>query len=565
MSNSDRPPGTPEPSDPSDAPDPAQPEHSTLEQSTEQSTIPEMPGVSEQLPSIPESTVFSDLEDAPTLPGVPHSFEPTPSLSGGWQPQQMTPGSQPTSPGFPSGALPIMPQAPASPPWPPAGAMMPALPSQPPWYRALAKPLPFWLRAVGVVLIVAGLAIVFIIRQAQGSDWADGALAAGIGAAALAGFFLLVTVARLLAGMAAKTNPLRVRQLASASVLLGILLVFAGEGITLQSPVHHLQARTLEGQHQWQRALTEFQLAGQRPPDSRDLARVYDEWGEQFSAASQYVEALARFDTVLQTYHLATAEVQQAQADEIAAYLGWGGQASQQQDFVSATAHYDTLLQLPFCTASCQHKASALDATAYYNLAEKSLTNQDYSAAVNAFQTLQTRFGDAPEAQKIHADFAKALLGVGKQQRQQSPCPDAITTYQNLIKNFADTPEGQQAAIDYNAPEPVSGQFQGLLAYLGGAPVAFLVQGLYAGIPQDQFFQLVNNAPFALIQSDGTFTFSPQSQGTYDLVWGSVDSAGNAALQFVYNTSTNQLIYVANVGPLCGFSFGTIREDVPLR
>jgi len=476
----------------------------------------------------------------------------------------------PTSPGMPSGMLPAEAQAPILPPWqmpggppPMPGASAPATTA--PAVRGLARPLPFWARITGTALIIAALVAVFILREAQGNDWADGVWYAALAAAAIAGLVLLATAVRMLAGLAARTNPRRGRQLASASVLLGVLLVFAGEGIAFQAPVHHLHGFVLEHTQQWGSALTQFQLAGQRAPDSRDLARTYAEWGEQLSAAHQYDQAITKFDVVLHDYKLAGPEVQRAQTDEIAAYFAWGAQATGKQDYSNATAHYDALLMQPFCTGDCQRNASALDATAYYSLAEASLSQQNYDTAVSAFNTIQTRFGDSPEAQKIHADYAKALLGLGKEERQTSPCSSAIATYQNLIQNFADTPEGQQAAIDYKAPEPVTGQFTGRLAYLGGAPVAFLVKGLYVGIPSAQFFQLVNRSPFALIQPDGSFTFSPLRQGSYDLVFGSVDSAGNAVLAYVSDPSTGRLLYIADVGPLCGYDFGMIPLDVPLN
>jgi tetratricopeptide (TPR) repeat protein len=436
--------------------------------------------------------------------------------------------------------------------------------AKPPWYRALAKPLPRWARAAGVALIGAGLVIFFFVRQGQGSDWADSLRDTGLAAGALAGLVLLATIVRALAGLAARSNPMRRSQLVSASILLGVLLIFAGEGVGLQSPVHYFQAATLENQQQWEQALAEYHLAGQRPPDSDALARVYVEWGEQLSAEHNYMGAVSKFETVLTTYPKADTEVSRAQTDEVNAYFKWADEAAQRQNYVEATSHYDTLLNLPYCKQSCQAQASALDATAYYNLAEQYLSGHQYQEAVNAFQAIQTRFGSSPEAQKIHGDWAKALLGLGQQQRTSSLCSSAIPTYDELIQQFGDTPEGQQALSDYNAPEPVTGRFLGRLAYLGGVPVAFLAQGLHEGISDNQFLQTVLNSPFAFIDASGSFTFKPLPQGSYDLAWGSVDNQGDIVVQFAYNTSTGESFYVATVGPLCAYDFGNIQEDVPL-
>jgi len=543
MSNSDRPPGVPDhPVDPDEAPTyPGAPQ------------LPESaPAFSGSLPQMPGSQPFP----APVGSGA---FQPPMS---GSQPFPAASGSLPTSPGLPAGALPPGFSLPASQPWQIPSGPPPQIPGK--GSQTRVRPLPFWLRVLGSALIVVTLVAIFIVRQTQGNDWADGVLYAAFGAAILAGVVLLATVARLLAGMAAKTNPLRRRQLASVSILLGLLLLLAGEGITLQSPVHHLQALSLEGQQQWERALAEFRLAGQRPPDSRDLARTYDEWGEQFSGIRHYDAAIEKFDLVLKTYGLAANEAQRAQTDEIDAYLNWGKQAAQIGDYASATAHYDALLMLPFCSGDCRRTASALDATAYYHLAEASLAASDYSTAVNAFQSLQSRFSDSPEAQQIHADFATALLGLGKQQRVQTPCPEAVATYQKLIQNFADTPEGQQALVDYNAPEPVTGAFTGSVAYFnGGEDLVFLLQGVVPGESDAYLLNLVNEAVRAgrvttidVSSYPATFTFKPVSQGAYVLTWAIVDSTGSGLLR---RPTTD---YVANVGPLCGDNIGSITEDV---
>ncbi len=567
MSSSDRPPGVPDPDSPVDPDDtPTYPGAQRLPEPAP-SFSGAYPPPQPALPPFAASS-GSGAFQPPIIPGSQPFPPPSgsgafpPPMMSGSQPLPMPSGSLPTSPGLPSGALPPGAYMPASQPWQIPSGPPPPIPGKARQTRV--GPLPFWLRALGAALIVVTLLAIFIVRQTQGNDWADGVLYVAYGAAILAGLVLLATTARLLAGMAAKTNPLRRRQLASASILLGLLLLLAGEGITLQSPVHHLQALSLEGQQQWDRALAEFRLAGQRPPDSRDLARTYDEWGEQFSGIHQYQAAIEKFDLVLHSYGLATNEVQQAQTDEIDAYLNWGKQAAKIGDYASATAHYDALLMLTFCNGACRSNASALDATAYYHLAEASLAASDYSTAVNAFQMLQSRFADAPEAQQIHADFARALLGLGKQQRIQSPCPEAIATYQKLIQNFADTPEGQQAQLDYNAPEPVTGDFTGSVAYFdGGEDLVFLLQGVVPGESDAYLLNLVNAAIRAgrvttidVSVYPATFTFKPVPQGTYVLTWAVLDNTGSGLLR----RPTSD--YVANVGPLCSDNTGSITEDV---
>jgi TolA-binding protein len=345
-------------------------------------------------------------------------------------------------------------------------------------------------------------------------------------------------------------------------VLMIVLAALAGAGLTLGTPIHRLQAKSLEGQHQWEQALMEYQMAGERAPASTDLARVYVQWGEQLSAAHNYGASIDRFNTVLQSYPGVTDAVQQAQKDEISAFFSWGQQASEQKDFQAAASHYDALLGLVYCSADCQTKGSALDATAYYSLAEVSLASGDYSTAVNAFRALLTRFAHSPEAGKIHPDAAKALLGLGKQQRSSSSCASALGTYRELAGSYADTPEGQQANADLLAPEPVTGRFAGAYPYLpGGTPYVALVKGWYVGIPIGQEMQLVHAGYRVGLNPDSSFTFAAIPQGTYDLVFGS-EGPGSFLVSYISN-SANQLIYVATVGPLCPYDFGTIQLGVP--
>jgi tetratricopeptide (TPR) repeat protein len=307
-----------------------------------------------------------------------------------------------------------------------------------------------------------------------------------------------------------------------------------------------LQARYWEGQQQWQSSINEYQLAGEGTPTSENIARVNNEWGEQILSQQHYDVALAKFNIVLTNYGSASVGVARAQSDIIKAYLAWGQQASQQQDYTSAVSHYDTLLQLPYCTSDCQSKASSLDATAYYNLAESKLATQNYADAVNDFQMVVTRFSSSPEAQKLHQDYAKALFGHGQQQLTSATCSAAVPTYQQLSTQFADTSQGQQAAAALKLPQAVKGHFTSQVPNTSAlTAVAALMHGLY---------------PITNISSDGTFMFKPLPQQTYDLVWGTFNSA-NIIIQYIRSDGT---VYEFTVGPLCTYDLGDISETIPI-
>ncbi len=429
-----------------------------------------------------------------------------------------------------------------------------------PWYRVLPKPIPLWAFIGSIVVVV----LLFVVLQLTGSDWAAGATRVGIVAGILALVILLITVVRVLLGMAAKSNPTRLIQLISAGLVILLLSLLCLVGLTQQSAIHSLQAHSWEGQQQWQSSINEYQLAGEGAPTSENITRVYNEWGEQINAQHRYENALAKFNIVLTNYGSASTGVARAQSDTVKAYLAWGQQASQEHDYTAATIHYDTLLHLSYCTATCQSQANTLDATAYYNLAESQLVAKNYSNAVSNFHIVVSRFASSPEAHNLHGDYAKALFGQGKQQLNTALCSSAIPTYQQLSTQFGDTPEGQQATSALKAPQPVKGRFIGSVPNDPSlTPLAALMHGLHQNLPDSQFFQLLSTSPTAQIQKNGSFNFKPLPQGTYDLAWGT--NRNDGAQSFVsYFQNDGSAAYVATVGPLCPFDFGDINRNIPV-
>jgi tetratricopeptide (TPR) repeat protein len=435
-------------------------------------------------------------------------------------------------------------------------------PPHPSRFHRLANPLPTVFLALAIVVVAA----IFVVLFFTGTDWAAGATHVAIGAAITALLVVTTAAVRSFAGMASRANPKRMSQFISAGVAILLLTLISLAGFTQQSTIHSLQAHALEGQQQWQRAIDEYQMAGERVPVSDNIARVNNEWGEQFAGQQRYQEAFVKFDTVLNAFGSPAAEVNRAQTDEINAYLGWAKQAMDTKAYNDATQRYDELLQKPYCQARCQTQVNRFDATAYYNLAESQLGTQDYTDAVSNFGTVLSRFPDSPEATKLHGDYAQSLYGQGQQQLA-SACSTAIPTYQKLASQFADTTQGQQAAAALKAPQPVKGRFTGVVPNKPSlSDIAALMKGITSSTTSNQFYPVFNSGstPKATIHSDGSFAFQPVPQGTYDLVWGTNNTAdGNQYYFFRYQGTDGSPIYVANVGPLCAFDFGDIHEDVP--
>ena len=422
---------------------------------------------------------------------------------------------------------------------------------------SFARPFPLWVLIVGALLVLALLGVL----QATGSDWADGAIHAAIGAVSIAVGFLLLMGLRTILGMANPANANRQRQYIGAALVVVVLFAYSGLDLIGQTSLHMLQAHFLEGQQNWQQALNEYQLSGEKAPSSAELARVYDEWGEALTQSGQYVDAISKFNITIGDY-VTPVESARAQKDEVNAYLDLGKQFMSTNDYSNAVKRFDIALGLTFCHTECQNLITPFDATAYYKLARAQLDNGQYNNAVDNFETVQTRFATYPEAKQVHSYLATALLGKGKQERT-TLCSSAIPTYQQLAKNFADTPEGKEASSELGKPQSVTGHFIQPLPTNGIAMVA-LVQNFSTDLTAEQGFAIIDSSPNVLIHNDGTFTFPSVNQGTYALVW-SVDFFDGSRVYIFYyrkNDPAKSAYYVANVGPLCPVDIGDIAESI---
>lgn len=483
-------------------------------------------------------------------------FSPQPALAGGnWQEprveaQYQAPSQAPTpfgsaNPGGSERREPVS-----------QGGLTPPAVQTAPEINKLVRPLPLWARLGGP--IVGALLLLGLIFVNPG--WATGAMVASIVAITLAVLLAIATGVRGALGMFKATNPRRRAQVISVALLVLLLLLFSGAGISQQRNLHLVQARYLESQGNWPAAIAEYQAGGERSDASLDVARAYNEWGEDQNRQQQYEGAVTSFGVVITNYQQVPAEFARAKSGIVIAYLGWGDQASQKQDYAGATAHYNALLSWIFCNAnSCMQQAQARDATAYYHLAEQRLAQQQYAQAVDAYRTLQNRFPKAPEVSQMHAHYAQALWGQGQQQLNSS-CSNALSTYRLLAQFFADTSEGQQATSALQKPVAVKGHFTQSVPGAPYRPTAYLVQGLMAGMQQYQFPPLLAHAPAATIHSDGSFSFTSVPQGTYELVWSS-----DSALHYYYAYNGKHVLYAAHVGPLCTFDYGDIDQAIPTK
>ena len=410
--------------------------------------------------------------------------------------------------------------------------------------------------------IIAALVLIMVLLIATGSDWADGAVHAAIAATIITLLLICVLTMRLIMGRVAQTSAQRRAQYMSTGLLILVLLLLIGSALAFQPALHTVQGRSLEQSRQWEQAIIEYQLGGDSAPTSVNIARAYNEWGEDLVQKQHYQQAIDQFEMVLNRYNVTGSQVGRAQNDEINARTTLGKLDQQKQDYNGAVAQFDALLQLKFCDAQCQKDGQALDAAAYYNLAKFQLVNGQYSSAVANFTALQQRFSTSPDYKAAHGDMAKALFGLGNQQISAGNCPAAVPNYQQLAKAFSDTKQGKNAAVALKAPQSVEGRFT--RAVPRGHALAVLTQGLAARAWKDQIYTvLAHHPPVATILANGTFRFKPLKQGTYDLSWGDIASNGNEKFNTIFIPKSGAYYYVAHVGPLCPFNFGNIALGIP--
>ncbi|EFH84307.1 tetratricopeptide repeat protein [Ktedonobacter racemifer] len=436
------------------------------------------------------------------------------------------------------------------PPVAPAPASKP--PKQP---GKLARPLPLW----GVLGGLGLLIVLFVVLHLTGSDWAAGSAHAAV-AALLLGVLLLIALAvRMGDGMASILNKTRVRQAITSAIIIIVLFIYSGVAFSIQPSLHIAQAHSLENQQQWQPAIDEYTQGGEQAPDGADIARTYTSWGLALNKSQHYNEALTKFDTVIQKFTASSVndELHRAQVGDIAARIGLSRQSLDTKDYDVASKSLDTVLGLPYCDNTCQAQASALDATAYYNIGEGKLQTQDYESAVNAFDKVLTKFSSAPEAGQLHSDMAKALLGMGKQERSSS-CSTAIPTYQRLAKEYGDTNEGKSAQKDLNAPQDITGHFTNVESDVPFNQIG-LTTGLKGGMGKDELFAKWDASKKTGIQGNGNFAFHGISQGSYDLIW-YANNGSYEYVEFIYHQVSQEPTYVAEVGPLCPVNMGNVSN-----
>ena len=404
----------------------------------------------------------------------------------------------------------------------------------------LAKPFPFWLSLLLPVGAFVLLAFLYsAVEVVAHGDWSDGARVAGIGGLVLAAVALFVLIIRLIAGRRAFTT-------IALGVLTAALLAGAGAGgITFSAPLHGIEARSLEQSGQWAGAIREYQLTGETAPNAPDVARVYDEWGEQTLAKGSYEQAAITFETVITTYTQTTAADNRAQQDLFKTYTTWLQANPQGIPYPDAIADFVAYRGLSACDATCRGNSQDAEAQARFLYGSQLASQSQYGDAIKQFETVQAQFPKSAYTPRAHGAAATAYYNLGQQQLKQT-CSDAVPTYQTLAKKYGDTPEGRKAKAALAAPQRVTGK----IVNYPNNPVPTIMLSRSADPANFSFSQDFSTTPGA----GGSFTFNNVAQGNYNIA--TLRTTASQEEETWYQDDSGNL-YTVHVGPLCPIDFGT--------
>jgi hypothetical protein len=409
---------------------------------------------------------------------------------------------------------------------------------------ALARPFTLGtsiLLFVGSIAVCLGVAAVLI--AAGRADWSAGATAAGITALTLAFVALVVALARILLGRRA-----RVMYALSAAMVLALMVTGLGS-LSVTNPLHTLQARSLEHDGQWADAIREYSFAGQGAPNAPDIARVYDEWGEQLLGQHSYGLAATRFQTVASQYIQSGDAYERGRTDLYNTYKQWVVTGGTDVPYSTAIAYFGTYAGASSCDAACQTDAQNVEAQARFQYGTQLAASSDYAGAITQFEAIQSRFPTSVYAPQAHAAAAKAYLAQGQAAIKGGTCTGALPSYQTLASIYGDTPEGKQAKSALNAGVDVTGSISNLPT--SPRPTLFLSKHID---PNNYYF---SSEYITSPGTNGSFTFHGVKPGDYNLA--SSEDVG-FTVNYVWWHDPSNNAYFIHVGQLCPVQVANLQN-----
>jgi tetratricopeptide (TPR) repeat protein len=420
---------------------------------------------------------------------------------------------------------------------------MPTPASTSPAPKRDARPL-LRLVGLGAAAVVAALAVAWLTRTlVQHGDWSTGAMGAGTTA-------LLLGALALVAGVAWYFLRRRVvSTLLIAAAVTGILFASGGGLIAGAGSLHSTQAHYSEARGLWSDAIVEYAHTGEAAPNAPNIARVYDEWGEQLLRDHSYSAAVARFNTVINDYGESSDAVARATSDLYQAYRAWMRADAASVSYDGAIDSFTDYLSKASCTADCRAEIPTLLAQAHFEYGEQLADQTRYTDAVVQFELVQAQYAQSSYAAPAHVAAAGSYYALGQQQiASAATCTNAVKTYNTLLTHYGDQPEAARARTAMAAPQNVTGTFKGFPK--NPLPVVHLSKS--AAISGLTFS---NDFTAQLDATTGVFTFTQVPHGSYIL---STARDLHSSVNITYYTTPKGNLYTVKVGPLCATQLGTV-------
>lgn len=427
----------------------------------------------------------------------------------------------------------------------------------------LADPFPRWFSAGVVAAMAVVLGVVYLAQErALGGDWSAGALAVGIAALLLAALTLAALFVRLGLGR---------RGASMLALSMALVVVLAGGGtaaLAAVTPLHAAQAKQFERNQDWVAAVNEYSLLGEAAPTSPNIARIYDEWGEQLLAQGSYAQAIERFRIVLAEFKQSGAPVDRATTDVYQTYGAWLKAGGSGIPFPEAIAVFAAEQTNAACDATCKTTAAADEAQSHYLYGAQLAKAKTWPDAIAQFELVQLKFASSAFAKQAHTAAATALLAYGSAKLNSGTafynvdytsssatpdCKDALAQYNKLTGSYADTPEGAKATQALAAAGIVTGTLTGFPT--NPAPSVYLSRN---ALPSANYYS--NDYTAATFDAKtGIFVFKGVAQlGAVDGYYLNFFWQSGLTVEYEINRDTAGNLIVNHVGPLCPVQLGKI-------
>jgi outer membrane protein assembly factor BamD (BamD/ComL family) len=389
---------------------------------------------------------------------------------------------------------------------------------------------------VGAAAVLVPALAYFIRVLALQGDWSAGAQLAGIFALVGLSIAVVGAIVRLIAG----------RNAAMFFVLTVLLLALLGGSsvgaLAMSNPLHRIQAQSYESQSQWEAAIREYKLSGEEGADTADIARVYDEWGEQFLGQQSYSDAVDRFLTVLTDYRSDAAAVARAHRDLYKTYVAWLKDSPDDVPYAEAVTALTTYGTDSACDATCKADIAAAAPQALYLYGTQLAGDHRYAQAITQFEKLTADYAQSDYAPKAHSAAATAYYAEGQAELAQQSCTQAVDTYRTLVSKYGDTPEAAKARTALAAPQDV----HGTITNFPKNPIPTMHLSHSINPKKFEFSNEYTTKP----SSSGSYVFKKVKQGKY-YITSSQPISGGTEYGWWYTNSTKTSYYSITVGPLC--------------